>query len=314
VAALVVVGCLVVGMVIARAVSRDRHHLSTARSTSSVPVPSHSASSPLMSSALTSSALTTAPSSTGASSAAGAGTAQLKAQLAKTIAAYGGAGTVSVAAVNLSTGAAYQGGSTRRQWIGSAYKLLLAESLLLKEHGKLSDSEREDIALAIEHSDNPAGYRLYLDLGGQPGMMQQLRRLGVKNFNPGVYDPTLSTTSAADLVQVLRALVEPTPLSSASRNYLLGVLRRIERDQRWGVGAAATHGDFVNKNGWLSIDNTNPAGETDNGLWAVNSMGIVVVRGQKLLMAVMTQHNRAFADGVKRVETLAKLVARVVTA
>jgi hypothetical protein len=143
-------------------------------------------------------------------------------------------------------------------------------------------------------------------------MMQQLRRLGVRHFSPGVYDPTLSTTSASDLIQVLRALVDPAPLSAASRDYVLSLLRQIEPDQRWGVGAAASNGDFVNKNGWLSIDNDNPAADTADGRWAVNSMGIVPVRGQRVLMAVMTQHNDDFADGIKRVEALAKLAADVV--
>lgn len=235
-----------------------------------------------------------------------------RADLAKAIAADGGAGTVSVAAINLATGASFAGGSTRGQWIASAYKLLLVEALLLKQHGALSDSERNDAALAIEHSDNAAGYRLYDDVGGQWGMMQQLRRLGVQHFHPGMYDPTFSTTSAADLVQVLRALVDPRPLSAPSRDFALDLLRQVELDQRWGVGAAATDGDFVAKNGWLSIDNDNPPGETDGGLWAVNSMGIVDVRGQKLLIAVMTQHNDDYADGIHRVETLAKLLARVV--
>jgi hypothetical protein len=224
----------------------------------------------------------------------------------------GGAGTVSVDAVNLGTGAHFAGGSRHGQWIASAYKLLLVEALLLKYDGDLSASERSDAALAIEHSDNPAGYRLYLDLGGQAGMMEQLRRLGVRHFLPGVYDPTLSTTCASDLVQVLRALVNPTPLSAASRKYVLDLLRHVEADQRWGVGAAATDGDFVNKNGWLAIDDDNPAGETDDGRWVVNSMGIVVVHRQRLLLAVMTQHNDGYTDGIKRVEALAKLVAHVV--
>lgn len=235
-----------------------------------------------------------------------------RADLAKAVAAYGGPGTVSVAAVNLATGVRYASGSTHGQWIASAYKLLLVECLLLREHGNLSDGERSDAALAIEQSDNLAGYRLYDDLGGQPGMMEQLRRLGVKHFSPGLYDPTLSTTSASDLVQALRALVDPAPLSAASRSYVLNLLGQVEADQRWGVGAATTSGDALTKNGWLSIDDDNPAGETDDGLWAVNSMGIVNVHGHKVLMAVMTQHNDDFGDGVSRVERLAKLLAVVV--
>ena len=44
-------------------------------------------------------------------------------------------------------------------------------------------------------------------------------------------------------------------------------MRNVEADQRWGVGAAADKGSrFANKNGWLSIDDSNGPGETDDGL------------------------------------------------
>ena len=54
----------------------------------------------------------------------------------------------------------------------------------------------------------------------------------------------------------------------------------VEADQRWGVSAAADKDtDVDNKNGWLSIDDSNGPGETDDGRWAVTSVGIIRVHG-----------------------------------
>src|SRR6266550_6695235 len=81
------------------------------------------------------------------------------------------------------------------------------------------------------------------------------------------------------------------------------------------VGAVADPGTtFANKNGWLSVDNTNGPGENDNGLWLVNSVGVVMVQHQQVLMAVFTQHGDSFEDGVELVESLAKAITRAVVA
>ena len=74
-------------------------------------------------------------------------------------------------------------------------------------------------------------------------------------------------------------------------------MRNVEPDQRWGVGAAADKGtDFANKNGWLSIDDSNGPGETDDGLWAVTSLGVLTVGGDQVLMAVLTEAPAGHGD------------------
>ena len=68
-------------------------------------------------------------------------------------------------------------------------------------------------------------------------------------------------------------------------------MRNVESDQRWGVGVTADAGtDFANKNGWLGVDD-------DNGLWLVNSTGVVTINGQQVLMVVLTQHDSDFQSG-----------------
>ena len=233
-----------------------------------------------------------------------------RAELTRAIAAQP-KGSVSVAAVNLSTHAQVSGGSTSGQWMASTYKLFLTEARLAVD-GSVNQA---DAAAAIEHSDNKAGYRLFLALGSTSGTVAAFRRFGLTHTHmpANAYDPTFATTSAPDWIRILRALVGPGQLSASQRKYVLSLLGQVEGDQRWGVGAAAT-GSFVNKNGWESVDSTNtPPEPADGGRWIVNSVGIVTRHGQRLLMAVMTQHNAAFAGGVKLVEKLAKLAGAAVT-
>jgi hypothetical protein len=100
------------------------------------------------------------------------------------------------------------------------------------------------------------------------------------------------------------------PLDAQSRSFALRLMRHVEADQRWGVSAIADPGtSFANKNGWLSVDNSNGPGENDNGRWVVNSVGIITVGGHQVLMAVMTQHQRSFDAGVALVRQLARAVA-----
>ncbi len=91
------------------------------------------------------------------------------------------------------------------------------------------------------------------------------------------------------------------------RSFALGLMRNVEADQRWGIGSVADRGtDFANKNGWLSVTNANGSDEDDDGRWVANSVGIVTVGGQQVLMAVLTEHNPDFATGVHLVQAITK--------
>jgi hypothetical protein len=224
-------------------------------------------------------------------------------------------GAISVAAQNLQTGKTFVAGARRGMWTASAYKLFVVEALLLQRGGPLSGYESSDAQIAIENSDNPAGYRLFLDAGGNEGLEAAARRFGMRHTVMGETDPTFTRTSAADFMILARNLVDPhSPLTPAARHYLLSLMSEEEEDQRWGVGAAADKGsDYYSKNGWLSIDDTNPPGETDGGRWAVTSVGLIRVRHQRVAMAVLTQHQPLMGDGVRLVERLARAIAPAVT-
>jgi beta-lactamase class A len=227
------------------------------------------------------------------------------------------AGSVSVAAMNVATGATFSAGATSGMWTASAYKLLVLETLLLQRQasGGLSASQQRLAVPMIEQSDNADGYSLFEAAGGRSGLAAAVTSFGMTNTVIGRTDPTFTTTSGSDYLVLLRNLVAAnSPLNAASRAYALSLMTNVEADQRWGVGAAADAGTtFANKNGWLSIDNSNGTGEDDNGLWAVTSVGVVTVLGQQLLLAVFTQHQSSMAAGVNLIQTLAKAAAPAVT-
>ena len=128
------------------------------------------------------------------------------------------------------------------------------------------------------------------------------------NTTPGPSDYWgLTQTCAADYLSLLKNLVLPNgPLTPASQVYVLGLMRNVEADQRWGVGVTADAGTtFATKNGWLEIDD-------DNDLWLVDSVGVVTIEGQQVLMAVLTQHDDDFDAGVDLVQALAKTIVRAV--
>ena len=245
--------------------------------------------------------------------------AQLRARAAAAVdrlAAEQPRGSISVAAVNTDTGRSFTAGQRSGMWTASAYKLFVLETLLWQRHGPLTGYEAAEAEPMIENSDNKAGYSLFLDAGGNAGLEAAARRFGMRRTVPGASDPTFTRTSAADFLILARNLVvKHSPLTPSARKYALALMADVEADQRWGVSAAADKDSrFYNKNGWLSIDDDNGPGETDDGRWAVTSVGIIRCDHQQVLMAVFTQHQPDMGTGVKLVEKLARTIAPAVTA
>ncbi len=223
-----------------------------------------------------------------------------------------------MAALNTKTGARFSYGAVGGMRTGSVAKLFLLETVLLQHQHAGTPVSDDELGLAtpmIENSDNKAEYSLYLDAGGRDALVDAFPRLGLKHSIPGYSDPALTTTSATDGITLLRNLVRGSPLNAYSRSLALGLMRNVESDQRWGVSAVADPGSTVAlKNGWLSVDNANGPGENDNGLWLVNSVGIVTVHGQRVLMSAFTQHGPDYASGVQLVEALVRAITPAVVA
>lgn len=226
------------------------------------------------------------------------------------------AGAVSLAVRDQRTGDTYAFGARRGMWTASVYKLLVLETLLIQRQdsgGWFSSYELADITAMMEQSDNAAGYRMYLDAGGSSALAAAARRLGMRHTRIGLTDPTFTTTSGRDGLDMLSCLVQPGLLTTRSRRFALSLMRSVEADQRWGAGVVADPGTTVaNKNGWLSVDDTNGPGEDDDGLWVVSSVGVVRVHGDVLLLSIFTRHNPDLDSGIRLVEKLARAAAPAV--
>ena len=138
----------------------------------------------------------------------------------------------------------------------------------------------------------------------RPAIAQANVRLGLTHTVPdpdGYYGLTMTT--AADQVTLLHNLVDPAgPLDAPSRAYALALLHGVEQDQTWGVTAAADQGSVsAVKNGWLAVD-------TDNDRWAVNSDGIVTVKGHQLLISVLTAHNASEQSGINLIQAVSRTI------
>lgn len=221
---------------------------------------------------------------------------------------FGAGDSYSVAALDLTTGRSSRLGAGGGMVLASLVKLDFLETLLYQHQlsgQPLTDGQAGDAEAMIEQSDNAAADRVWFSVGKNPGVRSYNSLLGLHDTvfrSDGVWG--LSTTSARDQLALLQALTSAhSPLSAASRGYALGLLSDVESDQRWGVSAAGDpDSDAAAKNGWLNID-------SDDGLWAVNSAGVLRVDGHQVLMVVLSQHQPDYATAVARVQQAAVKLA-----
>lgn len=219
-------------------------------------------------------------------------------------------GSISVAARNLRTGATFTYGSSGDQTEASVAKLDIIETLMLQHQASaepLSDEESYQATVMIEESDNDAATDLYEDVGLVSGVEAANRTLGLKCTVPSAHWG-LTVTCAEDQIRLLDQLESASsPLTPASRAYVLNLMQNVNATQQWGVPVVADPGTaFSVKDGWLNVE-----GDTD---WVVNSEGIVRCNGQTLLITTLTQNNPTMASGMALDEQLARMAAAAVTA
>jgi beta-lactamase class A len=157
----------------------------------------------------------------------------------------------------------------------------------------------------ITHSDNHAADALYRRIGGYSAVAATYSRLGMRDTEPGpgrYWGGT--TTSPADRIRLMTALVEGgRGLHRDDRRYVLDLMEHVEREQRWGVTAAARPGDHVAlKNGWTPrpfIHHT----------WAVTSYGHILGPARDYVIAVQTDVQPGMEAGVATIEQLSKMIS-----
>ena len=227
----------------------------------------------------------------------------------------GRAGSVLAAVYDLHTGQTWQLGRGQPQDEASVVKLDVLETLLA-ERGRsgteLSATERTLAEQMIEDSNNDAATSLWDEVGGATGIRSFNTAAGLADtvpsscvICPGFPWPGwgLSTTVPADQLALLRALVEPNSLLSASaRNYALTLMENVTADQRWGVsGGVPVQATVALKNGWLPLNSAN----TD---WQINSVGWISGSGRDYLIAVLSTGNPTEQYGIATIDQLAAMV------
>jgi beta-lactamase class A len=214
-------------------------------------------------------------------------------------------GHFAVAVDDLSTGgqAAYAGG---QEFVtASIVKVDILVTLLYQAQQAdqaLSAGEQELAATMIEYSDNDSASDLYYDVGGAGAVDAANRVCGLTETTVGTEGYWgLTTTTVDDQIRLLRvAFTRPSPLSPASQDYIQTLMSQVETDQQWGIPAAADPGSqFTVKNGWLP----NPV------LWEINSIGEITHRGQRMLIAVLSDDNASEDSGISLVEAAAMQAA-----
>lgn len=184
---------------------------------------------------------------------------------------------------------------------------ILATVLLQAQDGgrDLTAQERGLAEAMIRHSDNDSASALWQEIGQAPGLESANKRLGLTSTKGGsglLWG--LTQTTARDQIRLLLAVFDTgaskggsAALNETSRTYIKSLMARIADDQAWGV-SAATDADWALKNGWLQRSTT--------GLWDINSIGQVKVKGHRYLVAVLSNGNASMEDGVSLVERTAR--------
>lgn len=155
-------------------------------------------------------------------------------------------------------------------------------SWLESQDREADDSERYLMSIMIQNSDNNAAQTLYDRLGDGDGMAAWMRQLGLPGYQPHPGGWGWGMLPVRSQVKLLTMLQQGTVLTAEHRAFALGLMRTVEDDQRNGVGDTLPKGATVAmKDGWV------PA---PDGLWAVNTSGIVTAGSEVYIIAVYTQH------------------------
>jgi hypothetical protein len=113
----------------------------------------------------------------------------------------------------------------------------------------------------------------------------------------------LSTTTAADQVQLVRTIAYPNSvLTAASRSYELGLMTNVDPTQAWGISYGVSSAATVAiKNGWVTLDNQSPP-------WQVNSIGWVDGDGRNYVIAVLVNGETTEEEGIQTIQGLSSLI------
>jgi len=154
----------------------------------------------------------------------------------------------------------------------------------------------------IENSNNNSASELYYSkIGGAAGVTRFMQRIGITGLYPNPRAWGYSTIFPFTMVQLLTRLYWGSILTPHDRNLALFLMEHVQADQRVGVGDTAPRGATVAlKDGWVVAP---------DGLWVMNSSGIVTLGGETYVIAAYTRDDSSLAAGQNIVRQICRKVA-----
>ncbi|WP_406134701.1 serine hydrolase [Streptomyces sp. NBC_01089] len=172
-----------------------------------------------------------------------------------------------------------------------------------ESHRKLTAREVKLTTAMITKSDNDSTSALWNQLGAAR-VKHFLGLAKMRHTVPGSGGTWgLTQITAADQLTLMQLLTtKNSVLSETSRGYALGLMSKVEADQKWGVptGSPATATTHV-KNGWLS--------RAKDG-WRVHSVGFFTGKGHDYGMTVLSTGNHTMAYGIDAIEGASRVIHR----
>jgi beta-lactamase class A len=231
----------------------------------------------------------------------------LSPSLAKYLASYGT--NVSSVVYDVTRGRYYSYNENTPFILASSSKVSILVSYLwwLESQGRGPNaSEIYTLTNMIEHSDNNAAQLLFDRLGGSNGQLAFYKKIGVTGYISSPYGWGWALLPPLGQMQVLTLLQQGKILTAHDREFALNLMRNIELDQRMGVGVTLPPGATVAmKDGWV------PA---PNGLWAINTSGIVTAGGETYIIVVYTANQSDYFGAWNITQRVCKEVGQLLTA
>lgn len=226
----------------------------------------------------------------------------LSAQLSSYLAPLGSKAGVEVYDVTHQRSYSYNG--TTQFLTASSIKvpIMLTFFAMTESQGREPNADEMNLLTAmIEQSDNDSASTLFSTIGGASGMANYLQQIGVNGLVPDDNAWGYSQVTPQAMVTLLIKLHDGTILSAPDRATALGLMQQVEADQQWGVGTSApARASFAMKNGWVP---------GPDGLWSVNTSGIVNAGSETYIISVYTQEQQSLADGQAIVQQVCGAVA-----
>lgn len=188
---------------------------------------------------------------------------------------------------------------------GSSIKvpIMLTFFAMIEQQGRQPDHDEMNLLTTmIENSNNDSAEILYHDkIGDAAGVASYMHRLGISGLSPYPFDFGWSLITPLTMVHLLARLHNGTILTAQDRQLALYLMEHIESDQQVGVGDTAPgRATAAMKDGWV------PA---PDGLWAMNSSGIVTSGHRTYIISVYTRDQNSLGDEQAIVQHICGTVA-----